>query len=57
MAHGAVAADIDNDRTNAPFESNTAPSHTMLGKVKENSNSSGIEIKKAFYGQKKISSW
>ena len=44
--HGAVASDIDNDSTNAPFDSNTAPSHTMLGTVKENSNSSGLEIKK-----------
>ena len=34
--HGAVASDIDNDSTNAPFDSNTAPSRAM----------SGLEIKK-----------
>ena len=43
--HGAVASDIDNDSTNAPFDSNTAPSHSVFSTMKESSNSSGLEIK------------
>ena len=44
--HGAVASDIDNDSTNVLFELYTAPSQKIFGTVRENPNSSGLEIKK-----------
>ena len=51
--HGAVASDIDNDSTNAPFDSNTAPSHTMLGTVKEHRH---LANWKPFFGHGELKS-